>query len=153
MPSVLTVENCSEWKNSPTDQISSDLKRQARGTILSYLIILQSKIKKSLYLSLGTELPGTGPIGRCCRAGLCLAEFVPDGGPRCSNEDRKGRLEEIQHIYLEYFEEPGFHQCGWSTIISVIAFTVDMDNLSAGVGPLYIWLDGSLDGRGGTTTI
>lgn len=42
--------------------------------------------QKAPYLSALGGLICADPSGRCCGAGLCLAEFVPDGGPRCSNK-------------------------------------------------------------------
>lgn len=43
---------------------------------------------RTAYLSPGMWLACDWPMGLCCRAGLCLAEFVPDGGPWCSVQTR-----------------------------------------------------------------
>lgn len=45
--------------------------------------------------------------GRCCGAGLCLAEFVPDGGPRCSKMQTKSIVTTPQ-IYIQ---DNGHHLC------------------------------------------
>lgn len=52
-------------------------------------------------------LIGANPSGRCCGAGLCLAEFVPDGGPRCSKIQTKSIVTTSQI----YSQDNGHHQC------------------------------------------
>lgn len=46
---------------------------------------------KAPYLSAPEGLICADPSGRCCGAGLCRAEFVPDGGPRCSNKFKQNQ--------------------------------------------------------------
>lgn len=52
-------------------------------------------------------LIGVNPSGRCCGAGLCLAEFVPDGGPRCSEIQTKSIVTTSQI----HSQDNGHQQC------------------------------------------
>lgn len=83
------------FRSSPTErQKEANVTLAFSNSKLVWLFSVHLLKPKALYLSVLEALLCAGPRGRCWGAGLCLAEFVPDGGPRCSDECKQNQQSE-----------------------------------------------------------
>lgn len=89
---------CVGWGTRQAQGAESRKHRSALLTLVAVFRITSVKSRekkttqsqwKQSHLSPGIWLACACPMGLCCNAGLCLAEFVPDGGPWCSIQMRK----------------------------------------------------------------